>query len=107
MLLVLLRAENWRMPEVCRVMEGSATGGTIVNPQRRTPDHPSVRALNGPSINGTALQNGESHIGPRDVVVIPAGQASQTCRQQPYVIGIFVCKLLRKVLACPRVIGLA
>jgi quercetin dioxygenase-like cupin family protein len=69
--------EHDQMTEVYHVMEGSGTlvtGGTIVNPQRRAPDHPSVRDLNGPSINGTALQNGESHkIGPGDVVVIPAG----------------------------------
>jgi hypothetical protein len=53
---------------------GVATGGTIINPQRRAPDHPSVRDPNGPSINCTALQNGESHkISPGDVVVIPAG----------------------------------
>jgi hypothetical protein len=57
-------------------MEGSGTlvtGGTIVNPERRGPEHPSIK-LNGPSVNGTALENGESHrVGPGDVVVIPAG----------------------------------
>src|SRR5260370_1191347 len=53
--------EHDQMTEVYHVMEGSGTlvtGGAIVNPQRRGPDHPSVRDLNGPSINGTALQNG-------------------------------------------------
>ena len=69
--------EHDQTTEVYHIMEGSGTlvtGGTIVNPQRRPPDHPSVRDLNGPSVNGTALQNGESRkIGPGDVVVIPAG----------------------------------
>jgi mannose-6-phosphate isomerase-like protein (cupin superfamily) len=69
--------EHDQMTEVYHIIEGSGTlvtGGTIVNPQRRGPDHPSVRELNGPSVNGTALQNGESRqVGPGDVVVIPAG----------------------------------
>jgi sigma-B regulation protein RsbQ len=69
--------EHDQMTEVYHIIEGSGTlvtGGTIVNPQRRGPDHPSVRDLNGPSVNGTALQNGESRrVGPGDVVVIPAG----------------------------------
>lgn len=69
--------EHDQMTEVYHIIEGSGTlvtGGTIVNPQRRGPEHPSVRDLNGPSVNGTALQNGESRkIGPGDVVVIPGG----------------------------------
>ncbi len=69
--------EHDQMTEVYHILEGSGmlvTGGAIVNPQRRGPEHPSVRDLNGPSVNGTALQNGESRrVGPGDVVVIPAG----------------------------------
>jgi mannose-6-phosphate isomerase-like protein (cupin superfamily) len=69
--------EHDQMTEVYHIMEGSGvlvTGGKIVNPERRGPEHPSVRDLNGPSVNGTALEDGESRkVGPGDVVIIPAG----------------------------------
>ena len=68
--------EHDKTTEIYHVIEGSGTlvtGGTILNPERRGPDHPSIK-LNGPSVNGTSLKDGESrHIGPGDVVVIPAG----------------------------------
>jgi mannose-6-phosphate isomerase-like protein (cupin superfamily) len=71
-----LAVEHDQTTEIYHIMEGSGTlvtGGAIVNPERRGPEHPSIK-LNGPSVNGTALVNGESHrVGPGDVVVIPAG----------------------------------
>ncbi|MDP8983293.1 MAG: hypothetical protein M3O35_22180 [Acidobacteriota bacterium] len=68
--------EHDRTTEIYHILDGSGTlvtGGSIVNPERRGPEHPSIK-LNGPSVNGTSLANGESHhVGPGDVVVIPAG----------------------------------
>jgi mannose-6-phosphate isomerase-like protein (cupin superfamily) len=69
--------EHDQVTEVYTIMEGSGTlvtGGTLVNAKRREASHRSVKELNGPSVDGTGLQNGESrHVGPGDVVVIPAG----------------------------------
>jgi len=68
--------EHDQMTEVYHIIDGSGTlvtGGTIVNPERRGPGHPSIK-LNGPSVNGAALANGQSRrVGPGDVVIIPAG----------------------------------
>ncbi len=69
--------EHDQVTEVYTIMEGSGTlvtGGTLVNAKRRASDHRSVAELNGPSVDGTGLQGGESRrVGPGDVVVIPAG----------------------------------
>jgi mannose-6-phosphate isomerase-like protein (cupin superfamily) len=69
--------EHDQITEVYTIMEGSGTlvtGGTLVNPNRRRADHRSVAELNGPSVDGTGLQGGESRrVGPGDVVIIPAG----------------------------------
>ena len=69
--------EHDQVTEVYTIMEGSGTlvtGGTLVNAKRREASHRSVKELNGPSVDGTGLQNGESRrVGPGDVVVIPAG----------------------------------
>jgi mannose-6-phosphate isomerase-like protein (cupin superfamily) len=69
--------EHDQVTEVYTIMEGSGmlvTGGTLVNAKRREASHRSVAELNGPSVDGTELQNGESRrVGPGDVVVIPAG----------------------------------
>ncbi len=69
--------EHDQVTEVYTIMEGSGTlvtGGTMVNPKRREATHRSVAELNGPSVDGTGLENGQSrHVGPGDVVVIPAG----------------------------------
>jgi mannose-6-phosphate isomerase-like protein (cupin superfamily) len=69
--------EHDHVTEVYHIIEGSGTlvtGGTLVNPTRRPPEAPQVRDLNGPSVGGTNLANGESrHVGPGDVVIIPAG----------------------------------
>jgi mannose-6-phosphate isomerase-like protein (cupin superfamily) len=70
-------AEHDQMTEVYHILDGSGTlvtGGTIVNPRRRAATETTVRDLNGPGASGTRLENGESrHVGPGDVVIIPAG----------------------------------
>jgi len=69
--------EHDQMTEVYHIISGSGTlvtGGALVNPERRPTTDRAVRDLSGPSVTGTALQNGESRkVGPGDVVVIPAG----------------------------------
>lgn len=69
--------EHDQVTEVYHIIDGSGTlvtGGTLVNPKRRPPDAPQVRDLNGPSVGGTTLMNGESRrVGPGDIVIIPAG----------------------------------
>jgi mannose-6-phosphate isomerase-like protein (cupin superfamily) len=69
--------EHDQVAEVYTIMEGSGTlvtGGTLINAKRREATHRSVAELNGPSVDGTGLQGGESRrVGPGDVVVIPAG----------------------------------
>jgi mannose-6-phosphate isomerase-like protein (cupin superfamily) len=69
--------EHDQVTEVYTIMEGSGTlvtGGTLVNAKRREASHRSVAELNGPSVDGTGLQGGESRrVGRGDVVIIPAG----------------------------------
>lgn len=69
--------EHDELTEVYHVIRGSATlvtGGTLLNPRREAPDSKVVRELNGPTMRGSTLQNGESQrIGPGDVVIIPPG----------------------------------
>ena len=69
--------EHDQVTEVYTIMEGSGTlvtGGMLVNAKRREASHRSVAELNGPSVDGTGLEGGESRrVGPGDVVVIPAG----------------------------------
>jgi mannose-6-phosphate isomerase-like protein (cupin superfamily) len=68
--------EHDQMTEVYHIIEGSGTlvtGGAIENPERRGPEHPSIK-LNGPSVNGASLKGGVSQrVGSGDVIVIPAG----------------------------------
>jgi len=69
--------EHDKVTEIYHVLEGAGTlvtGGTLVNPKRRPADAPEVRTVNGPSITGTSIQNGESRrIAAGDVIIIPAG----------------------------------
>jgi mannose-6-phosphate isomerase-like protein (cupin superfamily) len=69
--------EHDQVTEVYTIMDGSGTlvtGGALVNAKRREASHRSVAELNGPSVDGTGLEGGESRrVGPGDVVVIPAG----------------------------------
>jgi mannose-6-phosphate isomerase-like protein (cupin superfamily) len=62
--------------EVYEVVSGGGTlvtGGSLENPTEFRPDDPSVVKLMGPTAQGVAIKGGTSqHIGPGDVVVIPA-----------------------------------
>ncbi len=70
-------ASHDKVSEVYQVLEGSATlvtGGTIVNPQRRTSTQEEVTQINGPGVSGTSIEGGLSRrIGKGDMVIIPAG----------------------------------
>jgi mannose-6-phosphate isomerase-like protein (cupin superfamily) len=70
-------AEHDLVSEVYHVIDGTATlvlGADIVNRQRRPADSRTVRELNGPGHNGSAIRGGVIHqLKPGDVVVIPAG----------------------------------
>lgn len=62
--------------EVYQVMTGSGTlvtGGTLEQPKELPASDTSVVKLMGPTAQGTAIHGGKSqHIGPGDMVVIPA-----------------------------------
>src|ERR1700726_3595594 len=52
-----------KVTEVYQVLDGSGTlvtGGTMVNPQRRTSNAVEVTQLSGPGVSGTAIQGGLS-----------------------------------------------
>jgi mannose-6-phosphate isomerase-like protein (cupin superfamily) len=70
-------ASHDKVSEVYQVLEGSATlvtGGTIVNPQRRTSTQEEVTQINGPGVSGTSIEGGVSRrITKGDMVIIPAG----------------------------------
>jgi mannose-6-phosphate isomerase-like protein (cupin superfamily) len=70
-------ASHDKVSEVYQVLEGSATlvtGGTIVNPQRRTSTQEEVTQINGPGVSGISIEGGVSRrIGKGDMVIIPAG----------------------------------
>ena len=71
--------EHDQVTEVYHILAGSGTmvtAGALVNPQRRPPNDVALRELTGPSTTGASLQKGESrHVGPGDIVIIPAGVA--------------------------------
>ncbi|MGC4080659.1 MAG: cupin domain-containing protein [Vicinamibacterales bacterium] len=66
-----------KVTEIYQIIEGSGTlvtGGEIVNPQRRDSGGALVGQVNGPGVSGTSIRNGTAqHVGPGDVVIIPAG----------------------------------
>jgi mannose-6-phosphate isomerase-like protein (cupin superfamily) len=70
-------ASHDKVSEVYQVLEGSATlvtGGTIVNPQRRTSSQEEVTQINGPGVSGTSIEGGVSRrISKGDMAIIPAG----------------------------------
>ncbi len=70
-------ASHDKVSEVYQVLDGSGTlvtGGTIVNPQRRTSGQEEVMQINGPGVSGTAIDGGVSRrITKGDMVIIPAG----------------------------------
>lgn len=69
--------EHDQLTEVYHIIDGSGTlttGGTLVNPQRDAKDANTVTETNGPSQRSSTMLNGESrHVGPGDVIIIPAG----------------------------------
>jgi mannose-6-phosphate isomerase-like protein (cupin superfamily) len=71
--------EHDQVTEVYHILAGSGTmvtAGTLVNPQRRPANDVALRELTGPSTTGASIQKGESrHVGPGDIVIIPAGVA--------------------------------
>ena len=70
-------ASHDKVSEVYQVLAGSGTlvtGGTIVNPQRRTSTQEEVTQINGPGVSGDSIQGGVSRrITKGDMVIIPAG----------------------------------
>lgn len=66
-----------KVTEVYQVLEGSGTlvtGGTMVNPQRRTDAAEEVTQINGPGVSGTAIEGGvRRRITKGDMVIVPAG----------------------------------
>jgi mannose-6-phosphate isomerase-like protein (cupin superfamily) len=70
-------ASHDKVSEVYQVLDGSGTlvtGGTIVNPQRRTSSQEEVTQINGPGTSGTSIEGGVSRrISKGDMVIIPAG----------------------------------
>jgi mannose-6-phosphate isomerase-like protein (cupin superfamily) len=67
--------EHSQITEVYHVIEGHGTlvtGGQLVAPKEVPANDETVTLLNGPSTEGTRIQNGVSRkIGPGDVVIIP------------------------------------
>jgi mannose-6-phosphate isomerase-like protein (cupin superfamily) len=65
------------LTEIYHVLAGSGTlvtGGVITKPERFPEDSQTVKELAGPSMRGTALENGVSRkVRAGDVVIIPAG----------------------------------
>ena len=70
-------ASHDKVSEVYQVLQGSGTlvtGGTIVDPQRRTNIQEEVTQINGPGVSGTRIEGGVSRkITKGDMVIIPAG----------------------------------
>jgi len=57
------------------------TGGTIVNPQRRTSGQEEVTQINGPGVSGTAIDGGVSRrITKGDMVIISRGHPTLVLR---------------------------
>ena len=74
-------AEHDLVSEVYHVIDGAATlvlGPDLVGKQRRPSTETTVRLLNGPGNNASAIRNGVAHqLKAGDVVVIPAGTGHQ------------------------------
>jgi mannose-6-phosphate isomerase-like protein (cupin superfamily) len=70
-------ASHDKVSEVYQVLSGSGTlvtGGTIVDPQRRTNVQEEVTQINGPGVSGSRIEGGVSRkITKGDMVIIPAG----------------------------------
>jgi mannose-6-phosphate isomerase-like protein (cupin superfamily) len=66
-----------KVTEIYHVISGSGTlvtGGKLIGARPRAANAPQVVQLNGPSVFGTSIQEGETRrISAGDVVIIPAG----------------------------------
>lgn len=87
-------AEHDLVSEVYHVIDGSATlvlGPDLVGKERRPSTQTTVRLLNGPGNNATAIRNGVAYeIGPGDVVIIPAGTGHQFTRIDDHITYLMV-----------------
>ena len=87
-------AEHDLVSEVYHVISGSATlvlGPDLIGKQRRPSTQTTVRMLNGPGNDATAIRNGETYeIGPGDVVIIPAGTGHQFTRIDDHITYLMV-----------------
>jgi len=68
-----------KITEVYQILSGDGTfvtGGTLVNPKESAADSEIVKVLAGPSISGSAIQDGVSRkVGPGDIIVVPPNTA--------------------------------
>ena len=87
-------AEHDLVSEVYHVIDGAATlvlGPDLVGKQRRPANETTVRLLNGPGNNATAIRNGVAYdIKAGDVVVIPAGTGHQFTRIDDHITYLMV-----------------
>ena len=87
-------AEHDLVSEVYHVIDGSATlvlGPDLVGKQRRPSTTTTVRLLNGPGNNATAMRNGVAHeIKAGDVVIIPAGTGHQFTKIDDHVTYLMI-----------------
>jgi len=87
-------AEHDLVSEVYHVISGSATlvlGPDLVGKVRRPSTQTTVRLLNGPGNNATAIRNGVAHqIKTGDVVVIPAGTGHQFVKIDDHITYLMV-----------------
>jgi mannose-6-phosphate isomerase-like protein (cupin superfamily) len=69
--------EHDKVTEIYHVISGSGTlvtGGKLIGAKPRAANAPQVSQLNGPSVSGTSVQDGETRrISVGDAVIIPAG----------------------------------
>jgi mannose-6-phosphate isomerase-like protein (cupin superfamily) len=87
-------AEHDLVSEVYHVIDGSATltlGPDLVGKVRRPSTQTTVRLLNGPGNNATAIRNGVTYeLGPGDSVIIPAGTGHQFTKIDDHITYLMV-----------------
>ena len=87
-------AEHDLVSEVYHVIDGAATlvlGPDLVGKQRRPATETTVRLLNGPGNNASAIRNGATYqLKAGDVVVIPAGTGHQFTKIDDHITYLMV-----------------
>ena len=87
-------AEHDLVTEVYHVIDGSGTlvlGPDLVGKVRRPPTDRTVRLLNGPGNNATAIRNGVTYeLKPGDAVIIPAGTGHQFTKIDDHITYLMV-----------------